>query len=263
MPTTATMYVFATKAGAPSNPDWYYNLTALGEGVELGTESYPVTVSEVQGEERDRIYEEQAPLPGLRRVRREDRGHPHDPGAGTHSRVTAEGLAGTDTSAASRRSARWSRQDDPGGVPRVAAAHAADHLRRAVRRAADGARRAAVEPVPARTGPPPDRRWSASGSASARPASRSVRCDDPGAGKDADFDGGSVASVVADFAAYDEECRLADAAVARSYQFDHTFSLNDEDFSLRLAYAHLVVEYSRHNGHGDQLRERIDGTTGS
>jgi hypothetical protein len=26
------IYVFATKAGAPSNPDWYHNLTAAGDG---------------------------------------------------------------------------------------------------------------------------------------------------------------------------------------------------------------------------------------
>ena len=26
------IYVFATKGGAPTNPDWYYNLTAAGEG---------------------------------------------------------------------------------------------------------------------------------------------------------------------------------------------------------------------------------------
>ena len=56
-----TIYVFATKAGAPSNPDWYYNLTAVGDGtVERGTETYPVTVREVQGDERDRIYDDQA-----------------------------------------------------------------------------------------------------------------------------------------------------------------------------------------------------------
>jgi deazaflavin-dependent oxidoreductase (nitroreductase family) len=56
-----TIYVFATKGGAPSNPDWYYNLTGLGEGtVERGTETYPVTVRELQGDERDRIYDEQA-----------------------------------------------------------------------------------------------------------------------------------------------------------------------------------------------------------
>ena len=39
------IYVFATKAGAPSNPDWYHNLTAAGDGsVERGTETYEVTV---------------------------------------------------------------------------------------------------------------------------------------------------------------------------------------------------------------------------
>ena len=55
------IYVFATKGGAPSNPDWYYNLTAAGQGtVERGTETYPVTVRELQGDERDRIYDEQA-----------------------------------------------------------------------------------------------------------------------------------------------------------------------------------------------------------
>ena len=56
-----TIYVFASKAGAPSNPDWYYNLTAAGDGtVELGAETFPVTVRELRGDERDRIYEEQA-----------------------------------------------------------------------------------------------------------------------------------------------------------------------------------------------------------
>ncbi|HXT89431.1 MAG TPA: nitroreductase family deazaflavin-dependent oxidoreductase [Trebonia sp.] len=55
------IYVFATKAGAPTNPDWYYNLTAAGGGsVERGTETYDVTVRELTGDERDRIYAEQA-----------------------------------------------------------------------------------------------------------------------------------------------------------------------------------------------------------
>jgi deazaflavin-dependent oxidoreductase (nitroreductase family) len=56
-----TIYVFASKGGAPTNPDWYYNLIAAGEGtVERATDTYPVTVHEVTGEERDRIYYEQA-----------------------------------------------------------------------------------------------------------------------------------------------------------------------------------------------------------
>jgi len=56
-----TIYVFASKAGAPTHPDWYYNLTAAGTaGVEVGTETYPVTVRELTGEERDGVYAEQA-----------------------------------------------------------------------------------------------------------------------------------------------------------------------------------------------------------
>ena len=55
------IFVFASKAGAPTNPDWYYNLVAAGEGnVERGTETYAVSVHEVKGAERDRIYQEQA-----------------------------------------------------------------------------------------------------------------------------------------------------------------------------------------------------------
>ena len=38
------IYVFASKGGAPTNPDWYDNLTAAGDGsVEVGTETYRVT----------------------------------------------------------------------------------------------------------------------------------------------------------------------------------------------------------------------------
>lgn len=55
-----TIYVFATKGGAPTNPDWYYNLTAAGSArVERGTDEYDVTVEEVTGAERDRLYGEQ------------------------------------------------------------------------------------------------------------------------------------------------------------------------------------------------------------
>jgi deazaflavin-dependent oxidoreductase (nitroreductase family) len=55
------IYVFASKGGAPTNPEWYRNLTAAGKGtVELGTETYEVIVKEVTGADRDRIYAEQA-----------------------------------------------------------------------------------------------------------------------------------------------------------------------------------------------------------
>jgi deazaflavin-dependent oxidoreductase (nitroreductase family) len=56
-----SIYVFASKGGAPSNPDWYRNLTAAGTGtVEVGAETYQVTVHELTGTERDRVYAEQA-----------------------------------------------------------------------------------------------------------------------------------------------------------------------------------------------------------
>jgi deazaflavin-dependent oxidoreductase (nitroreductase family) len=54
-------YIFATKGGAPDNPEWYYNLSEAGRGnAEVGDEAFAVTVSEVTGDERDRIYAEQA-----------------------------------------------------------------------------------------------------------------------------------------------------------------------------------------------------------
>ena len=56
----ATIYVFASKAGAPTHPDWYWNLTEAGRAtIEVGTETYEVAVAEITGEERDRIYTEQ------------------------------------------------------------------------------------------------------------------------------------------------------------------------------------------------------------
>src|SRR5262245_4168098 len=55
------IYVFASKGGAPTNPEWYNNLTSAGHAdVERGTETYPVRVREVTGDERDRRYDEQA-----------------------------------------------------------------------------------------------------------------------------------------------------------------------------------------------------------
>lgn len=57
----STVYVFASKAGAPSHPEWYRNLMAAGEGrVELGDETYDAVASEVEGEARERIFAEQA-----------------------------------------------------------------------------------------------------------------------------------------------------------------------------------------------------------
>lgn len=63
----AAIYVIASKAGAPTHPAWYFNLVDAGEAtVEVGTETYDVTVEEMVGEERDRLFAEQARrLPGF------------------------------------------------------------------------------------------------------------------------------------------------------------------------------------------------------
>ena len=56
-----SIYVFASKAGAPTHPDWYYNLKSAGHTqVEVGTEIYHVSVTELVGQERDRVFEKQA-----------------------------------------------------------------------------------------------------------------------------------------------------------------------------------------------------------
>jgi deazaflavin-dependent oxidoreductase (nitroreductase family) len=70
------VYVFATKAGAPTNPDWYHNLAAASDGIiERGTETYKVAVRELTGTERDRIYAEQARrYPGFASYERETAG---------------------------------------------------------------------------------------------------------------------------------------------------------------------------------------------
>jgi deazaflavin-dependent oxidoreductase (nitroreductase family) len=52
--------VFASKGGAPTNPDWYYNLVANpNTTVEIGDERYDVTARIAPGEERRRIWEAQ------------------------------------------------------------------------------------------------------------------------------------------------------------------------------------------------------------
>ena len=62
-----SIYIFASKGGTPENPEWYRNLIAAGQAtVEVQTSTYPVTVTEVSGPERDRIYAEQVKrMPGF------------------------------------------------------------------------------------------------------------------------------------------------------------------------------------------------------
>jgi deazaflavin-dependent oxidoreductase (nitroreductase family) len=49
--------IFASKAGAPTNPDWYYNLKANPEvTIEVGTDTLGVQAAEATGDEHDRLY---------------------------------------------------------------------------------------------------------------------------------------------------------------------------------------------------------------
>ncbi len=50
--------VFASKAGAPTNPDWYHNLLAHPRTTaEVGRETVSVVAREAEGEERTKIWE--------------------------------------------------------------------------------------------------------------------------------------------------------------------------------------------------------------
>ena len=54
------LIVFASKAGAPSNPDWYHNLVANPQiTVEYGTETLVMQADVVTGDERDRLWANQ------------------------------------------------------------------------------------------------------------------------------------------------------------------------------------------------------------
>ena len=50
--------VFASKAGAPTNPAWYHNLVAHPDvTVALGADSFPATATVTAAEERRRIWD--------------------------------------------------------------------------------------------------------------------------------------------------------------------------------------------------------------
>jgi deazaflavin-dependent oxidoreductase (nitroreductase family) len=55
--------VFGSKGGAPTNPDWYYNVLANPDvAIEVGTESHEMRAREAKGEERERIWLRQKEL---------------------------------------------------------------------------------------------------------------------------------------------------------------------------------------------------------
>ena len=59
--------IFASKAGAPTNPDWYHNLKAHPDvSVEVGDETIPVHARVAEGAEREGIWSKQIErMPGF------------------------------------------------------------------------------------------------------------------------------------------------------------------------------------------------------
>lgn len=59
--------VFASKAGAPTNPDWYHNVLANPQvKVETGSETYDAVARVAEGDERERLWARQKELmPGF------------------------------------------------------------------------------------------------------------------------------------------------------------------------------------------------------
>jgi deazaflavin-dependent oxidoreductase (nitroreductase family) len=50
--------IVASKGGAPTNPDWYYNLKAHPDvSVEMGSETFAATATEASPDERPRLWE--------------------------------------------------------------------------------------------------------------------------------------------------------------------------------------------------------------
>lgn len=84
---------------------------------------------------------------------------------------------------------------------------------------------------------------------------------DPDLGIDADFEDLRPELARADFERWLDECRLADAVLAKASYDDTVLNRDDQEMSVRAVVIHMVEEYAQHNGHADLLRELVDGTT--
>ncbi len=63
LPDGERLVIFASKAGAPTNPAWYHNLVASPSAtVEVGSDTFDVDVSVATGEERERLFNQQSEL---------------------------------------------------------------------------------------------------------------------------------------------------------------------------------------------------------
>ncbi len=64
---------------------------------------------------------------------------------------------------------------------------------------------------------------------------------------------------------FDTEVAAADRALDRALAtggLDQLAQRSRQPLTLRYVLLHLIEEYARHAGHGDLLRENVDGTTG-
>ncbi|TME47601.1 MAG: DUF664 domain-containing protein, partial [Chloroflexi bacterium] len=64
------------------------------------------------------------------------------------------------------------------------------------------------------------------------------------------------------FATWQAECEQARRIVAARQLDDTGRQRSGKTISMRWILVHMVEEYSRHNGHADLLRQRIDGAVG-
>jgi deazaflavin-dependent oxidoreductase (nitroreductase family) len=64
--------IMASKGGAPTNPDWYYNIKANPDvTVELGHEQFPARAIVAEGAERERLFGQMvAVMPGFAEYQR-------------------------------------------------------------------------------------------------------------------------------------------------------------------------------------------------
>jgi deazaflavin-dependent oxidoreductase (nitroreductase family) len=55
--------IIASKGGAPTHPDWYHNLVAHPDvTIEVGDETISVRAEVAEGDERQRLYDQQAAI---------------------------------------------------------------------------------------------------------------------------------------------------------------------------------------------------------
>ena len=57
------LVIIASKAGMPTNPDWYHNIVAHPDvTVEVGSETFEARATIAEGTERDELYAKQAAI---------------------------------------------------------------------------------------------------------------------------------------------------------------------------------------------------------